>query len=122
MSREMADGDIFMKKFFVNKVVINLHMLGSSMIDQIISQGNSSHVVILELWRNRERHLKFSEKNPEPVQFCDSDGEGVILSFDAGGGDHGLFFGLPRDETGAQEDAIAPCDLRSEGSPAQLES
>jgi hypothetical protein len=64
--------------------------------------------------------LQFLEKHPELVEFGGGDGKGAILGFGAGAGDNRLFLGLPRNEAGAQEDAIAPRGLAVRGIPSPI--
>ena len=58
MSREIADGNVFIKDFLSNEVIIDLHMFCSSMINRIGCLGNGPHIVTLNLWWGRELNLQ----------------------------------------------------------------
>jgi hypothetical protein len=56
-----AEGDVFVQDFFPNEVVIDLDMLGPSMVDRIRGESHGPEIITPNGRRNREREMKVSK-------------------------------------------------------------
>lgn len=77
----MLDLKIFVKHLFSNKVVINLHMFGSSMKNGIWCNCKGRDIVTLEFGRRGKKNTKIFQHLSKPWKLSCSGGQCSILRF-----------------------------------------
>ena len=69
MSGDEFNQQITPEDFLMNKVIINLNVLGLSMIHRVRSNGQSTNIITPKKRRLRKQNEKIPKKHPNPIQF-----------------------------------------------------
>ena len=95
------------KNVLANKVSINLNMFSALMKDIIMSNLNSTSVIIIKINRRGLRDTQIIKKPTYPKKFRDGVSKSLILSFSTGMSSQGLFLTVPRDKRVTKKDVVS---------------
>jgi hypothetical protein len=85
---DLPDGDLLL-----NKIEINIHMLGALMLNRVGGKVHDTNVVVVDKGAPRRRALELMEQLMQPCGLNDVVGDGTVLSLRAGLGDDCMSFG-----------------------------
>jgi hypothetical protein len=99
----MEDADLADGNLLLDKLKINLHMLGALMPNRVGGEVHGADVVTVDKGAPRRRGLELVEQLSQPSGLSHAIGNGTILSLSAGAGDDGLPLGRPGNQVVPQE-------------------
>jgi hypothetical protein len=103
----MEDADLTDDNFLSDKMKINLHMLGTLMLNGVSEEVHNADVVAVDKGALRRRRLELMEQLSQSSGLSHTVGNGTILDLSAGAGDDGLPLGRPGNQVVPQEHRIA---------------
>jgi hypothetical protein len=103
----MEDTDLTDDNILLNKMKINLHMLGALMLNGVGGEVHDIDVVAVDKGAPRRRGLELVEQLSQPSGLSHAVGNGTILGLSAGTGDDSLPLGQPGNQVVPQEYHIA---------------
>jgi hypothetical protein len=86
----MEDADLTDGNFPLNKMKINLHMLGALMLNGVGGEVHNADIVAVDEGAPRRRGLELAEQLTQPGGLSHAVGNGTILGLSAGAGDDSL--------------------------------
>jgi hypothetical protein len=92
---------------FSNKVEINLHMLGTLMLNEVGREVDGADVIAVDQRAPRQRTLELMEQLPQPSGLGHTIRDNTVLDLRVGTGDDSLPFGRPGCQIGPEEDRVA---------------
>jgi hypothetical protein len=103
----MEDADLTDGNFLLDKMKINLHMLGTLMLNEVSEEVHGADVVAVDKSAPRRRRLELMEQLPQSSGLSHIVGNDTILDLSAGAGDDGLPLGRSGNQVLPQEHRIA---------------
>jgi hypothetical protein len=97
----------------VDKVEINLNMLGALVLNGVGGEVDGAEVVVVDQSGPRQGDVQLHKQLTKPACLCHAVGHGAVLRLSARVGDDVLTLRGPRDEVVAQEHRVAPSRLAS---------
>ena len=91
---------------FVNKMDINLNVLGASMMNRVGREVDRRNIVTVDNLGLVNWRQELMQKLTKPGTLGDDVGNGAVLCFSTGAGDNRLPLGRPGDEGWSKIDAI----------------
>jgi hypothetical protein len=92
---------------FSNKVEINLHMLGTLMLNGVGREVDGADVIAVDQRAPRQRTLELMEQLPQSSGLGHTIRDNTVLGLRVGTGDDSLPFGQPGCQIGPEEDRVA---------------
>jgi hypothetical protein len=105
----MEDANLTDDNLLLNKMEINLHMLGALMLNEIGEDVHDTDVIAVDKDAPRRRTLELMEQLAQQGGLSDVVGDGTVLSFRAALGDDHLSFGRPGHQVVPQKHRAAGC-------------
>jgi hypothetical protein len=103
----MEDADLAAGNILSNKMKINLHMLGTLMLNGVGGEVHGTDVVAVDKSAPRQWGLELVDQLSQPSGLSHVVGNGTILGLSAGAGDDDLPHGRPGNQVVPQEHRIA---------------
>jgi hypothetical protein len=103
----MEDADLTNDNLLLDKMKINLHMLGALILNRVGGEIHSADVVTVDKGALRQQGLELVEQLSQPSGLSHAINNGMILIISAGAGDDGLPPGRPGNQIVPQEHYIA---------------
>lgn len=100
----------------VDKVNVDLDMLGLTMMYRVSCHIYNSHIIAEDNGGGGEQEIKLLKKLAQPT-FGDTISNRTVLWFSSGMRDSGLALGRQRHQIVAEEDAVARCGTPGVGTP-----
>jgi hypothetical protein len=86
----MENADLVGGNLLLDKMKINLHMLGVLMLNGVDGEVHDADVVAVDNGAPRRRGLELMEQLSQPSGLSHAVGNGTILGLSAGAGDDGM--------------------------------
>jgi hypothetical protein len=103
----MEDADLADDNLLLDKMKINLHMLGALMLNGVGGEVHDADIVAVDDGAPRRRGLELMEQLTQLGGISHAIGNGTILGLNAGAGDDGLSLDRPGNQVVIQKHRIA---------------
>jgi hypothetical protein len=103
----MEDVDLTDDNLLLDKMKINLNMLGALMLNGVGGEVHGADIVTVDMCAPRRWDLELVEQLTQPGDLSHAVGNGTILGLSAGAGDNGLPLGRSENQVVPQKHRIA---------------
>jgi hypothetical protein len=107
MSVNMKDVNLTDSNFLLDKMKINLHMLGTVMLNRVDREVHDADIIAVDEGAPRRQGLELMEQLTQSGGLSHAIDNSTILGLSAGAGDDGLWLGQPGNQVVPQEHRIA---------------